>query len=176
MRTLQLVSNSLDDTRRVAEALAAVVPPGTLIGLVGDLGAGKTALVRAFVVAVSGDPDAVVPSPTFTLANRYRLAGGRRVHHYDVYRVASFDELEAAGEREGLFDPAAVVFVEWLDRIEADLDAPHLRLDLRVHGERRDLTFTAVGEGLAPVLDRLAAMLSPETLGSTSPLHQGVDP
>jgi len=165
MHTLQLVSNSLEDTRRVAEALAAVVPPGTLIGLVGDLGAGKTALVRAFVAAVSGDPDAVVPSPTFTLANRYHLPGGQRVNHYDVYRVASFDELEAAGEREGLFDPEAVVFVEWLDRIEADLDAPHLRLDLRVHGERRDLTFTAVGEGLLPVLDRLAALLSPGTKG-----------
>ena len=168
--SLQFVSRSLADTERLARALVDVVPPGTLLGLVGDLGAGKTALVRAFVAAVSGDPDAVVTSPTFTLANRYRV-GGRRVHHYDVYRVDSFDEVQAAGEREGMFDADAVVFVEWLDRIQADLDAPHLRLDLRVHGERRDITVTAVGAGLGPLVARLAARLD-ETRGAPAPLER----
>jgi len=150
---------SLAATERLAAALADALAPGDLVGLTGDLGAGKTALVRAFVAARGAGPDAVVPSPTFTLANRHQ-AGDLSVHHLDVYRVADLDELEAAGARDLLFDPDAVCFVEWFDRVAGELDAEHLHVAIARQGERRRATLRAHGERAARVVAALTRALA----------------
>lgn len=158
---MNFVAHTLADTQRLAAALARVLPKGSLVGLTGDLGAGKTALVRAFVAARSGDPDAVVTSPTFTLLNRYQ-AGGVTVHHFDVYRLASFEELEGAGAREMMFDPAAIAFVEWVERIQADLggDVEYLQVAISLEGEARRFTFTPHGRRAEATVKELQNMLN----------------
>ncbi len=88
--------------------IAAVLQTGDRIGLVGDLGAGKTTLARAIVRAIAGDPALEVPSPTFTLVQPYE--GGRvPIRHADLYRVA--DPAEA--DELGLGEPDAAELVEW---------------------------------------------------------------
>ena len=156
--TLRFTSHTLSDTERLARALASTLTPGLPVGLSGDLGAGKTALVRAFVQAWTDDPDAVVTSPTFTLLNRYEAAAGP-VHHFDLYRLGSYDELEAAGGRELLFAPDVVAFVEWVARIEDELDVPHLHLEITLDGERRLVDIRAMGEAAEAVLARLRAAM-----------------
>lgn len=99
-------------TARAGRALAAWVAAGDAIGLVGELGAGKTALVTAFVAAL-GVPEAAT-SPTFTLVNEYR--GGRLpVWHADLYRLERARDLDELGLDE-LFERGGVVLVEWADR------------------------------------------------------------
>lgn len=92
--------------------LAATLEPGNLILLEGDLGAGKTALARAIIRTLAGDPHLEVPSPTFALVQPYR-AGDRAILHADLYRLADPREVDELGLFE---DPQAIVLVEWAER------------------------------------------------------------
>jgi len=119
------------DTERLGTALANVLPPGTVVGLIGTLGAGKTRLVQAVAAAV-GVPPGNVTSPTFVLVNEYQ--GGRLpIYHFDVYRLRDNDEFLELGPEE-YFDSDGLVFVEWADRV-ADLLLPErLEITLEVTG------------------------------------------
>ncbi|MDE0669005.1 MAG: tRNA (adenosine(37)-N6)-threonylcarbamoyltransferase complex ATPase subunit type 1 TsaE [bacterium] len=118
----------LPATQRLAESVAAVVQPGDVLGLDGDLGCGKTTFVRYLARALG--VTAPVTSPTFTLANTYEAcpAPGApllTIHHLDAYRLDGDADAEdlALGE---LFDSGGVVVVEWAER----LTLPPDRLDL----------------------------------------------
>ena len=109
--------------RRLADGLKR----GDALALWGDLGAGKTTLARAILRALGVTED--VPSPTFTLVQRYdtpRLT----VHHFDLYRLKREAELDELGWDDALADGAALV--EWPERAGARLppDTRHVRLTL----------------------------------------------
>src|SRR5215470_3745776 len=111
-------------TRRLAVDLANLLAPGDFVALAGDLGAGKTTLVRAMIAHLAGDAAIEVPSPTFTLVQTYDLPRFRVVHA-DLYRVGSADELTELG----LDDMAdSVVAMEWPDRAGNAL--PRDRIDI----------------------------------------------
>lgn len=124
--SLLFESNSEEETRRFGAALAAALPGGANVALIGTLGAGKTRLVQA-VGAALGVPDGDVTSPTFVLVNEYR--GRRPVVHLDVYRLRDEDELQELGVEE-YFESSAIVFVEWADRF-ADF-MPRDRIEIRI--------------------------------------------
>lgn len=125
---------SPEATRRAAHALAGHLEPGDTIGLVGDLGAGKTCFVQGLARGL-GVPDQVrVTSPTFTLVNEHR--GGRLpLFHVDLYRIDRAAELDHIG-LDDLFAAPAVVAVEWCDRFPV-LPADHLRISLRAVAENQ---------------------------------------
>ena len=104
-------SHSERQTADIAADLARRLPPGTVVQLFGDLGAGKTAFVRGFVEGVGIDPDEV-SSPTFTIVQAY---GGGQVQHVDLYRLdtAETDDLGL----EELPEAGALVCIEWADRL-----------------------------------------------------------
>ena len=106
-------SNSEDDTRAIAAALAPTLAAGAVVLLSGDLGAGKTAFVRGLAGGLGLDPDEVT-SPTFTLVHEYR--GGRLpLIHVDLYRLERA-ELDEIGLDQDLADDG-VVAVEWSERL-----------------------------------------------------------
>jgi len=120
------------DTERLGKRLADLLPGGTVIALVGTLGAGKTRLVQAVATAL-GVPREGVTSPTFVLVNEY--AGGRLpVYHIDTYRLRDEDEFLELGPDE-YFDGAGLSFIEWADRVENCLPMNFLRIDIEVTGE-----------------------------------------
>ena len=94
--------------------LAAQLQPGQVLALKGDLGAGKTTLVRAMAGAL-GVPEELVSSPTFALCNVYDTGAGLRLAHMDWYRLASEDDVIAAGLDEWLGAPDVIALVEWPD-------------------------------------------------------------
>lgn len=99
-------------TAALGRRLAAALVPGDVVALLGDLGAGKTALARAIVRARVGEESLEVPSPTFALVQPYEAAG-TPILHADLYRLSDPRE---AGEL-GLFDdPRSIVLVEWPER------------------------------------------------------------
>lgn len=129
MPTLTLDATDLDATADVARRLAAMVSPGACVTLEGQLGAGKTTLVRHLVEALGGDPRDV-SSPTYVLLHAYatpRLT----VYHLDAYRVAGAEDLEAIGFAELLEQPAAVTIVEWASRVGDALPTQN-RIDVRI--------------------------------------------
>jgi len=99
-------------TARLGEDIAAAVLAGDVVALHGDLGSGKTTLARALIRAALADPVLDVPSPTFTLVQSYE--GNPSVHHFDLYRLSSPDELDELGLDESL--TTGVVLVEWPER------------------------------------------------------------
>src|SRR6516162_1329803 len=107
--TIEIASEA--DTERFGRALAEVVRPGQVIGLVGTLGAGKTRLVRALAEALGVDPRAI-SSPTFVLIHEYE--GRIPVVHCDVYRLGSPDEFDALGVAD-YWSERGVFLVEWAD-------------------------------------------------------------
>jgi tRNA threonylcarbamoyladenosine biosynthesis protein TsaE len=109
--SIEVASES--ETERVGRALAALVAPGTVIGLVGPLGAGKTRLVRALAEALGVDPGAIA-SPTFVLIHEYE--GRIPVVHCDAYRLRDGDEFEALGV-DDYWSGGGVFVVEWADRV-----------------------------------------------------------
>lgn len=136
-----------DATARVGAALGRALRPGDALLLEGGLGAGKSALARAAILArlaEAGLGEAHVPSPTWTLAQVYETPAGA-IWHVDLYRLAGPEEALELGLAEAF--AAAVCLVEWPDRLGPHAPARALlaRLDMADLGRR--LTLTARGAG-----------------------------
>lgn len=118
--------------------------------LQGPLGAGKTTLARGILRAfgVTG----AVKSPSYTLVEPYSTAHGR-VTHFDLYRLASVEEVEFLGMREYL--DRGVCLFEWPERALGGLPMPDLRLDIALAGTARELTASALGPLGQGFLDHL---------------------
>lgn len=138
------------------EALGAVLAQwlaargAGLVTLQGDLGAGKTTLVRGLLRALGASGP--IRSPSYTLLEPYQL-GGLRVLHMDFYRLQSPDELENLGLRD---DPPeqSIWLVEWPERAGELLPPPDLELKLSNAGEGRTAELVCAAAG-RPALARL---------------------
>ena len=135
-------------------ALAALLLPGDVVSLTGDLGAGKTTLVQGAARAL-GVTDHVA-SPSFVLVREYR--GSIPVYHLDVYRLDRVQEVLDLGF-EDLLDPQGVVFVEWGSVIEGLLPDSHVEVELLTgEGEtERRIQITARGMSWAERWERLTS-------------------
>jgi tRNA threonylcarbamoyladenosine biosynthesis protein TsaE len=122
-----------------AAHLAAVLRPGDVVALHGDLGAGKTTLARAVIAALGWGGE--VPSPTYALVQVYEPPDVRLpVWHIDLYRIETPDEADAIG----LFETEAALIIEWPERLGARLPAESLRLHISGSGDSvRVLTWQA---------------------------------
>jgi tRNA threonylcarbamoyladenosine biosynthesis protein TsaE len=106
-----------------------MLQPGTLIRLIGDLGSGKTCFVQGLAGGLNVPEAYEITSPTYTLANEY--PGRVPLYHIDLYRIHSETDAEAIGLWD-MLDPAAVVAVEWADRLPESLwpsDALTIRIE-----------------------------------------------
>ncbi len=106
--------NSLQETFDLAEKLSLVFHPGHAIALIGDMGAGKTAFVRGFLLALGFE--GVVRSPSFTIVNVYTSIP--KVVHVDLYRLNAPEEMVALALDE--LRENAILFVEWGDRFQEE--------------------------------------------------------
>jgi tRNA threonylcarbamoyladenosine biosynthesis protein TsaE len=131
-------------THALGAKLGRLVGPGDVVALVGELGAGKTQLVRG-ACAGAGVPADEVSSPSFAIVATYR--GRIPVHHADLYRIADEDELYGTGFGD-LVGGEGALLVEWADRIPGAL--PEERLTIRLdHGKGpnvRHVEIVGVGE------------------------------
>ena len=128
--------------------------PGDVVALAGELGAGKTCLVKGLALGLGVADARAVRSPTFVLISEYR--GRMTLYHVDAYRLHGAADLEALGSAE-MMTSGGVTAIEWADRVEGALPEEHLRVECAHAGETRR-TFRAVARGARyeVVLDRLA--------------------
>lgn len=151
MLTLETTNPSQQQT--LGAVLAGVAPAACVIYLQGDLGAGKTTLVRGFLRGLGYQ--GTVKSPTYTLLEPYPL-DDRTVYHFDLYRLADAEELEYLGLRDLLATDAVLLF-EWPERGKGGLPAADLLVRIHYQGEGRRLDLTAAsgkGEQLLEALRR----------------------
>ncbi len=147
-RSLDFLSHSPDQTRRLGVRLGELLKPGDLVCLAGDLGSGKTTLAQGIARGWGClDP---VTSPTFVLINEYRRADDTRLYHFDAFRLSGAGEGNNLG-LEDLFEEGPVL-VEWPDRVGEMLPDERLWVRLQwVDESRRELRFESEG----PRYDRL---------------------
>lgn len=139
-------------TMRLGEDLAMALRPGDVLALQGDLGAGKSTLARALIRALADDGALEVPSPTFTLVQSYDTRVP--VHHFDLYRLSSADELEELGFPDILKDGAALI--EWPGRADDRLPDTTITVELVHQDEGRSVRFVGEGAGYQRIARSLA--------------------
>jgi len=139
-----VISNSSRKTMSWGRKLGKLVQGGEIIGLAGELGAGKTTFTRGFAAGAGVGKDAWVRSPSFTLINEYQ--GRLPVFHIDLYRIGKTEEIDALNLREYLYS-TGVSLIEWFEYLPADEVDEYLEIKM-VHAGRtaRELTFVAHGE------------------------------
>src|SRR3990172_8122506 len=151
--TLELTSNSVEETRRMGAKLGELASPGDIFLLEGGLGSGKTALTQGIARGVGATED--VTSPTFVLMHEYRT-GRLPIYHIDLYRLDRLDEIWDLGLDDYLFGNGLCV-VEWAEKGKAIFPYEHLLIRLRIQGEtRRQLRLEASGRRYIELLDRLS--------------------
>ena len=137
------ISNSPKETEAVGQALGKVLKPGAIIAYEGDLGAGKTAFTRGLAKGLGAED--MVTSPTYTIVNEY-LSGRMPLFHFDMYRLASSDDLWDIGWEDYL-ERGGVCAVEWSENVaDAMENAISVRIE-KVDDDTRKITIEG-GEGL----------------------------
>ena len=118
MREKWFRTRSVDGTLALGEKLAEILRPPMLVILRGEVGAGKTTLVKGIAAALGAAVEEDVTSPTFTLVHEYE---NERVHlfHLDLYRLEREEQIAVLGLEEMLAEPNALVLVEWGERFES---------------------------------------------------------
>jgi len=134
-----------------AARLANVIENGAIIFLYGSLGAGKTTFTRGFLRALNYHGK--VKSPTYTLVESYELAG-RKIFHFDFYRLNNAKELEHVGIQE-YFSETSICLIEWPEKGEPLLPKPDLSCYISIKDQGRELRVEAYSERGERILKRL---------------------
>lgn len=127
---MKKIQYSLDQIDDAAKVFIEDIKNKQIVALIGGLGAGKTTLVQNILrkMGVSGP----VSSPTFTYFNQYQLSDGTLIYHFDLYRLKSLAEFEAAGFFEYLYLPNSIAFIEWPEIIDSALNESVCRAKISV--------------------------------------------
>ena len=126
--SFEVISRSPTQTRRIGMRLGEILQPGDVIGLQGNLGAGKTTLVQG-IASGWGSYDAV-SSPTYVLVNVYRRLDQNQLYHLDAFRLTQAEEAIDL-DLDAMIDQGPLL-IEWADRIQNVLPEDHLWINMRL--------------------------------------------
>jgi tRNA threonylcarbamoyladenosine biosynthesis protein TsaE len=150
--TVKITSHTPQETEQLGSLLGRMLAKGDIIALSGELGTGKTTLVRGIARGI-GLKEGEVASPSFTLVNEYE--GPLRLFHIDLYRLE--DEKELIGiDYEEYLKADGVVVIEWADRIPQAVPHDALWITLRyLNSERREIVLQARGDRYKMMIEEL---------------------
>jgi tRNA threonylcarbamoyladenosine biosynthesis protein TsaE len=156
---LILPLHDVEATEQLGAVLASELSDGLVVFLLGDLGAGKTSLVRG-VLRELGHSGAV-KSPTYTLLEEYSVAG-RDIIHFDLYRMIEPEELDLIGIRD-YFNGKNCCFFEWPQRGQGYLPAADLQIQISLKGNGRLARMTSNSESGRAILKAIQTELCQES-------------
>lgn len=136
---MQEIIASEDNLREVAEAILKAYPQERVFGFYGEMGTGKTTLIKEMCNAL-GVQD-ITSSPTFAIINEYWTTSGQPVYHFDFYRIDEPADATRVGFEEYLYS-GSYCFIEWTEKVEEILQDDFVRVDiLRVDDSKRKFVF-----------------------------------
>lgn len=151
----EIRTQSAAETFAVGVRLGRLLESGDFIALIGNLGAGKTQFTKGLAVGLGIQPDEPVTSPTYTLLNLHE--GRLPLYHFDLYRLASEDDVLAIGYEE-YADAAGICVVEWAERLGNLIPDDHLKVYFSVHDvDIRLIRFEPAGTRADELVGRLFA-------------------
>ncbi|MDO8140882.1 MAG: tRNA (adenosine(37)-N6)-threonylcarbamoyltransferase complex ATPase subunit type 1 TsaE [Candidatus Brocadiales bacterium] len=146
-------STSSEETIRFGERLGKLLAPGHVVALVGELGAGKTTMVKGIVRGLGVIDKRAVKSPTFALVHRYE--GRIPIYHFDAYRLGSNQEMLAIGSDEMVYGNG-VSIIEWADKVPECLPEEYLKITLiAVSENERTIEMRGYGERYNKIINSL---------------------
>ncbi len=154
-KDLNLLVPDLLTTHRIASCIAHLLVPGTVIFLHGELGAGKTTLVREILAALGHTGPA--KSPTYTLVESYDLPS-LLINHFDLYRVNDPIELEFIGIRDYI-TPSTINFFEWAEKGGEAIPSADVEITLVIIGDSRQMSLKANSACGKQILKQLANVI-----------------
>ena len=137
----------------LGQRLGEILFDGAVLGLSGPLGAGKTTLARGIAEGLGVDDGYVVSSPTYTIMQSYPCSE-RELHHLDLYRISSPDDLDSTGYRDHV-GGNAVLIVEWPEREPSVLTLENLIVNIDYREEGRDVTLLPTGDLYEKLVEQL---------------------
>jgi len=151
-RKVEITSLTPQETERLGFLLGEILTRGDIIALAGELGTGKTTLVRGMARGM-GFEDGEVASPSFTLVNEYQ--GPYPLFHIDLYRIKDEKELLGIGYEEYISGDGVAV-IEWADRVPQAVPRESLRITLRyLDDERREIVLWGQGDRYEKIIEEL---------------------
>ena len=128
-----IISNSPQETISFGHKLGSQLQGGEIIAIIGQLGAGKTHLIKGIASGADAVNCDTVNSPTFVIVNEY--TGRLDIFHIDAYRLNSLSEFELLGFDDFCY-PNSVVLIEWADKVESALEGTdYIRIELEHAGQ-----------------------------------------
>ena len=153
-KSLLFKSTSREETIQLGKTLGKLLSPGQIIALEGELGAGKTTLVKGIVRGLDVQNEHAVKSPTFALMHKYE--GRIPVYHFDAYRLEDAQEMLDIGIDEILYG-SGVSIIEWADKVTECLPEEYLKITLTaVSHNERVIEIRSYGKVYGDLLDTLA--------------------
>ena len=150
-------TKSHEETVHAGRSLGQVVEMGCVVGLIGDLGAGKTCFMKGVANGLNGVPETEVTSPTFTILQAYE--GAVPLYHFDAYRLEGVEDLEDIGFEDYVYGQG-VSFIEWADNISKAIPEERMLIEIELKGdENRLFKCSAEGEKHEAILDKFITML-----------------
>jgi len=140
--TFKVVSKSVEETQRLGERLGGILSAGDVVGLIGELGSGKTTFIQGVAKGLGIDPG-LVRSPTFILLREY--PGRVPLVHIDGYRLESSASVVWL-DLDWMFSPQKITVIEWVDRFAGCLPDDYLKIHL-AHRTTNQRTISASGHG-----------------------------
>ena len=137
-------------TKEIGYKLGKLLTPGSVICLIGDLGAGKTTMTQSLAKSLAVDD--YITSPTFTIVNEYE--GKMPLYHFDVYRIGSSDEMYDIGY-EDYINGEGVCIIEWANLIEDILPDEYLYIELRYKDMSREMILNPIGKKYEKIVEEL---------------------
>ena len=137
MKKEKILSKSPDETKALGKRLAKTLREGDILCLFGDLGSGKTTLIKGIAQGL-GVNEKKVSSPTFVLLNIYE--GTRTLYHFDLYRLEDLQGISSIGYDEFLYG-SGVSVIEWADRLGEFLPDQYVKIEIK-HKTPEERTIT----------------------------------
>ena len=153
MKTLNLISNSSNETMNIAKSLAYHLSIGDTVVLTGELGSGKTKFTEGFLSFFGLEEE--ISSPTFNIVNEY-TSHSTNIYHFDVYRLSDTEEFYAIGGEE--YFEKGICLIEWGELIEDALPFEYIHISFEKSDNEPDmrlLKIEALGEKYEKILDKL---------------------
>jgi tRNA threonylcarbamoyladenosine biosynthesis protein TsaE len=155
-KILTLKSACVEETMRFGERLGMLLARGDVVALVGELGTGKTTLVKGIVLGLGVTDRRAVKSPTFSLVHIYE--GRIPVYHFDAYRLVDAREMLDVGSDE-MIHGNGVAIVEWADKVLGCLPEEYLKITLTAISENeRNLEICGYGVHYEKIIKRLSSL------------------
>lgn len=142
--TISLYCASIDSLSQVSESILKQFPAYKMILFKGDLGAGKTSLIKNLCKLLG--VESAVSSPTFSLVNEYETSQNDIIYHFDFYRIKDVEEAFDMGVEE-YFESGKICLIEWPEMIEEILPEKYLEVNISLKGEGREYLLTTKNNG-----------------------------